>query len=388
MQFMEDYLREVKQQHLYRQLAAFEPVDATHSISEGRKYLILASNNYLGLTHAPAVQQAAADAVLTHGSGSGGARLITGNHLYYTLLEKELAAFKGTQAAIVFGTGYMANVGTISALAGRQDVIFSDELNHASIIDGCRLTGAKIVVYRHADAIHLAECLRGTPCTGRRLIITDGVFSMDGDIAPLPAIVELAEHYDAMVIVDDAHATGVIGPGGRGTAAHFGLEGRVHVQIGTLSKALGSEGGFAVGSQLLINYLINRARSFIFTTALSPATVAAARAGLNELISRPKLVEQLHSNSDFVRSRLAGVGFTIDKGETPIIPLQVGSAATALTIAQELKQEGLIISAIRPPTVPAGASRLRIALSAAHNQAELAEAIEKIAAAARRLAII
>lgn len=388
MKFLANYLKTARQNDLYRQVTPLEPIDAVHARCGTRVYLNLASNNYLGLTHSPSVKQAAAQAAITHGTGSGGARLITGNHHYYTELEQSLAKFKGTQAAVVFSTGYMANVGVMSALAGPDDVIFSDELNHASIIDGCRLSKGRIVVYRHADTSHLAELLQTTPCPGKCLIVTDGVFSMDGDIAPLPGIVKLTEHWPALIIVDDAHATGVIGPGGRGTAAYYGLEGSVHIQIGTLSKALGAEGGFAAGSSLFMEYLINCARSFIFTTALSPATIAAAHAALKELIARPELIEILRANAQFVRRRLMDAGFDIALGDTPIIPVKVNSAKTALTLAKELKQEGLIVSAIRPPTVPAGASRLRLAISAAHTQQELAEAVTKITAAARRLDII
>lgn len=388
MEFVADYLKNVQRQALYREVTKLEPVDAVHMKIGDKTYLNLASNNYLGLTHCPSVKQAAVQAVLAHGTGSGGARLITGNHPYYETFEKNLAAFKETEAAVVFNTGYMANVGTLSALASANDIVFSDELNHASIIDGCRLSKAQIVVYRHADTEHLAQLLSSTPCQGKRLIVTDGVFSMDGDIAPLPDIVRLAEQHLAITVVDDAHATGVIGPGGRGTAAHFGLEGKVDIQIGTLSKALGAEGGFTAGSRPLIEYIINRARSFIFTTALAPATVAAANAALAELTAKPELVQALQLNAAFVRQHLTAAGFTITPGITPIIPLLVGSAQAALTLANELKAAGLIISAIRPPTVPHNASRLRLAISAAHNQAELAVALDKLTVAARKLAII
>lgn len=388
MQFMSDYLNQVRQQALLREVADLEPVDAVH-VKDGEKlYLNLASNNYLGLTHCPVVQHAAAQAATEHGAGSGGARLITGSHPYYPKLERQLAAFKQTEAAIVFNTGYMANVGTISALANPSDVIFSDELNHASIIDGCRLSKARTVVYRHCDTEHLAELLHDTPCSGKRIIVTDGVFSMDGDIAPLPALVPLAEKYQAIIIVDDAHATGVIGPGGRGTAAHFGLEGKIHVQIGTLSKALGAEGGFVAGSQLLIEYLVNRARSFIFTTALAPSTIAAASAALAQLVSRPELVAKLQENAAFLRNGLNQSGLTVGQGITPIIPVTVGEADTALALASELKDYGVLISAIRPPTVPPGASRLRIAVSAAHSKYELSKALDIITAAAQRLNLI
>jgi len=386
MDFLEHYLGQVKQRDLYRALHTYQPIDATHVQSEGKTYLMLASNNYLGLTHCRAVQQAAVEAIAKYGTGSGGARLTTGTHPLYSPLEEELAAFKGTEAALIFNTGYMANVGVISALLGKDDVIFSDELNHASIIDGCRLARARTVVFRHSDMEHLAELLASTPCSGRRLIVVDGVFSMDGDIAPLAAIVELAERYDAIVMVDDAHGTGVIG-GGRGTAAHFGLKGKVQVQMGTLSKALGSEGGYVAGSRQLIEYLINKARSFIFSTALAPATVAAARAALAEIQKRPELVDKLAANAWFMREKLTAAGLSVEPGQTPIIPVIVGEAGVAVELAKELKEAGLIITAIRPPTVPHGASRLRLTVSAAHNQDELARAADQITAAAQRLGI-
>lgn len=388
MDFIREYLIQAKQRDLYREPVVYEPLDATHVRLNGQSYLMLASNNYLGLTHCPAVQHAAAAAIMACGTGAGGARLTSGTHPQYLLLEQELARFKGTEAAVVFNTGYMANIGTISALADPEDIIFSDELNHASIIDGCRLAKARTVVYRHRDTGHLAELLQRADCQGKRLIVTDGVFSMDGDMAPLPAIVALAERYQALVIVDDAHATGVIGPNGRGTAAHYGLEGKIHIQIGTLSKALGSEGGFAAGSRDLIHYLVNRARSFIFSTALSASTVAAARACLAELVRRPDLVIKLHENTSFFIEKLAATGLKVENHKTPIIPVLVGPAAIALELSRLLKNDGLIITAIRPPTVPEGASRLRIAVSAAHDRNELAGAVEKIAAAARRLSII
>ncbi|MEN6565007.1 MAG: 8-amino-7-oxononanoate synthase [Veillonellales bacterium] len=386
MKFLTEYLEEAKSRNLYRQTTVYEPLDPVHVRQNGRTYLILAANNYLGLTHCPAVRQAASAAAMSYGTGSGGARLITGTYPLYAQLEQRIAAFKGTEAALVFNTGYMANVGTMSALAGPEDVIFSDELNHASIIDGCRLSRARIIVYRHANTDHLAACLKSTPCHGKRLIVTDGVFSMDGDIAPLPDIVQLARRYDAIVAVDDAHATGVIGPGGRGTAAYYHLADQVPVQIGTLSKALGAEGGFVAGSHELIDYLLNRARSFIFSTALAPATVAAAAEALNQLVRRPELVVKLRDNAEFVRSALTVAGLKIGAGQTPIIPVTVGAAEAALQLSEDLKSEGLILSAIRPPTVPAGSSRLRLALSAAHNQTELGQASEKIAAAVKRLA--
>lgn len=382
------YINTVKQHDLYRAPVAYQPLDAVHVEAEGRRYLLLATNNYLGLTHSPAVQQAAMAAMQQYGTGSGGARLTTGSHPLYEKLEQELALFKGTEAALVFNTGYMANVGIISAVVGKDDVIFSDELNHASIIDGCRLAKGQTVVYRHADMTHLAQVLGSTPCQGQRFIVTDGVFSMDGDITPLDKIVELAEQYQAIVMVDDAHAVGVIGRGGRGTVDYFGLKGRVEIQVGTLSKSLAAEGGYVAGSQVLIDYLVNKSRSFIFSTALSPGTVAAGYAALQELQANPELVDKLRDNADYVRRALVAAGLQIDGRATPIIPIVVGEAVVAVKMAEQLKDQGLIVSAIRPPTVKPGASRLRLTVSAAHEKADLVKAVETIIGVSKGLGLI
>ncbi|EGO63697.1 8-amino-7-oxononanoate synthase [Acetonema longum] len=366
---------EIRRLWLYRQPVVYLPLSATIAEQAGKKYLMLASNSYLGLTHHPAVRQAAIEAVQAYGAGSGGARLTTGTHPLYPALEKDLAAFKQREAALVFNTGYMTNVGVISGLARAGDVIFSDAWNHASIIDGCRLARSETVVYQHGDVEDLRQKLQQTPCSGKRFIITDGVFSMDGDIAPLDRIVPLAEEYDACVIVDDAHATGVIGPGGRGTAAYFGLKGRVQVEIGTLSKALAAEGGFAAGDESLIEILANRARSFIFSTALAPATVAAAHAALRQLIAEPEMVDRLRENAIYLRSKLAAAGFTALPGDTPIIPVILGREETALDMARALQERGVIVAAIRPPTVPPGSSRLRLTITAEHRQQDLDKAV-------------
>ncbi|WP_371380985.1 8-amino-7-oxononanoate synthase [Sporomusa aerivorans] len=385
MQFLIDYLEQVKVNNLYRQTVVYDPVDAAHVIQNGQTYLMLASNNYLGLTHEPHVQQAAMEAIRRYGTGSGGARLTTGTYPLFDQLEQALAMFKGTEAALVFNTGYMANLGVISSLAGPDDIIFSDELNHASIIDGCRLSRAQVLVYRHNDMGHLEKLLKTTGCRGKRLIVTDGVFSMDGDIAPLDVIVKLAERYDSLVVVDDAHATGVIGPGGKGTAAYFGIQDKVQVQIGTLSKALGAEGGFVAGSRLLIEAIRNKARSFIFSTALAPAVIAAAQAALQFVAANPDRIEKLRDNAQYVRNLLTARQIPVVSGETPIIPIMVGAANDALRLTAELKEQGLVIAAIRPPTVPAGTSRLRLTVTARHEQEELREAAGKIAAAVGKL---
>lgn len=388
MEFCKTYLSKVKAQDLYRESVSYQFLDAVHIELEGKIYLALSTNNYLGLTHSSNVKQAAIDAILQYGTGSGGARLTTGSHPLYESLEQALATFKGTEAAVIFNTGYMANVGVISALAGKEDVIFSDELNHASIIDGCRLSKAHTVVYNHADMDDLAGKLKETSCSGQRLIVTDGVFSMDGDIAPLDEIVALGKAHGALIMVDDAHAVGVLGHGGCGTVDHFGLQGQVDIQMGTLSKSLASEGGYVAGSQELITYLINRARSFIFSTALSPATVAAAQAALCELKATPELVSTLLGNAQYVREALTSAGVPVEGSVTPILPIMVGEAALAVEMVALLKEKGLLVSAIRPPTVAPGTSRLRLTVSAAHDRKELAQAVESIIAVSRKLKLI
>lgn len=378
---MEDYtllLANLQQRGLFRQLRTLEPLDAGHVRCDDRELLLLASNNYLAMTHHPEVIAAACAAAQRYGTGSGGARLTTGNHPEYALLETTLARFKGTEAAVVFNTGYMANVGTISALMGPGDTVFSDEWNHASIIDGCRLSRAEIKVFRHNDPTDLEACLQRAPDTGRRLIVVDGVFSMDGDIAPLALYADLAERYGALLMVDDAHATGVIGPGGKGTAAHQGCQGRVHIQMGTLSKALGAEGGFVAASRELVDVIINRGRSFIFSTALAPATVAAGRMALAIVEREPERVTRLGETARQMRRQLIQAGLRVEEGETPIIPIVVGEAEAAVRLAGRLQEEGLLISAIRPPTVPAGTSRLRLTVTAAHRPEELRAAAGKI----------
>ena len=371
---------------LERRRPCWRPLDAVHVQRSGGPVLLLAANNYLGLTHHPAVQAAAREAV-EFGTGSGGARLTTGGNHLAAELETELAAFKGVEAACLFNTGYMANVGVISSLAEAGDVLFSDAWNHASLIDGCRLSRARSVVYPHGSVDGLAHLLATTPVTGQRFIITDGVFSMDGDIAPLPELAALAEQYDACLIVDDAHAVGVLGKTGAGTASHFGLTGAVPVTIGTLSKALGSEGGYVAAGQAVIDHLVNTARSFIFSTAFSPATVAAGRAALAVLRAEPERVAALRRNGRVLRTALRNGGFAVTELPTPIIPLLVGDAETATLFSQRLLAEGILASAIRPPTVPAGTSRLRLSVSAAHDEQELVWAAECIVKIGRQLGL-
>lgn len=350
-----------------RSIKVYEPIDAVRVKRNNREFLMMASNNYLGLTHDLRVQQAAKYAVEEYGTGSGGARLTSGTFPLFNELELGIADFKHTEQALVFNTGYMANVGTITALMNKNSIIISDELNHASIIDGCRLSGARIERYNHKDIEHAEHILKNYK-SSHKMIITDGVFSMDGDIAPLDRLYELSKEYNALLMVDDAHATGVIG-NGRGTAHHFGLT-DVDVQLGTLSKALGSVGGYVAGRKELIEYLVNYSRSFIFSTALSPADIGAALEALTIVKNEPLVVEQLNENTAYMANKLQSMGIECDD-ETPIFPIIVGDNERALSLAYELELRGIIITAIRPPTVPVGESRLRMTVTAAHSQEQL-----------------
>ena len=342
----------------------------------GRDVTVLSSNDYLGLAKDPRVENAAAAAARRFGAGTGGARLTTGTQPLHTKLEERLAAFFGSEAAVAYATGYMANVGAISALAGRGDVILSDELNHASIIDGCRLSGADVVVYRHRDMDDLAGKL--SLCGGyrRRLVASDGVFSMDGDIAPLPEMLDLCARYDAFSFIDDAHAVGVLGRTGRGTAEHFGCA-RADLTVGTLSKALGSEGGFVCTSRKLADYLVNRSRAYIFSTSPAPASVGAAIEALSILDAEPDLVELLRAKTGFFTAELRKRGIETQT-QTAIVPIAIGDEGKAVAVAARLLEQGFMIPAIRYPTVARGKARLRVAISAAHDYGTLAAAAEAI----------
>ena len=350
-----------------RSIKVYEPIDAVRVKRNNQEFIMMASNNYLGLTHDLRVQQAAKYAVEQYGTGSGGARLTSGTFPLFNELELGIADFKHTEQALVFNTGYMANVGTITALMNKNSIIISDELNHASIIDGCRLSGARIERYNHKDIEHAEHILKNYK-SSHKMIITDGVFSMDGDIAPLDKLYELGKEYNTLLMVDDAHSTGVLG-NGRGTAHHFGLT-DVDVQLGTLSKALGSVGGYVAGRKELIEYLVNYSRSFIFSTALSPADIGAALEALTIVKNEPLVVEQLNENTAYMANKLQSMGIECDD-ETPIFPIIVGDNERALSLAYELELRGIIITAIRPPTVPVGESRLRMTVTAAHSQEQL-----------------
>jgi 8-amino-7-oxononanoate synthase len=376
---IDERLEEIRERGLYRKLRSVSGPQGPRVLLDGRPVLLLCSNNYLGLADHPRVREAAAEAAMRYGAGSGASRLISGNMTIHRRLEEALAAFKGTEACVLFGSGYLANSGVVSALAREGDVVFSDALNHASIVDGCRLSRAETFVYDHCDVDHLDWGLRQAEGRGA-LIVTDGVFSMDGDVAPLGDIVELAHRHDARVMVDEAHGTGCIGPRGRGLVAELGLEGEVDVIVGTLGKALGSYGAYVLCDQTMAEYLINTVRTLIFSTALPPPAVAAALAALGLLREQPRRVEKLQRNARVLREALAESGVAVEDGDTPIVPLIVGDADTAVAASDRALERGIFAPAIRPPTVPAGTSRLRLAVMASHTKSELREAAAVLAA--------
>jgi 8-amino-7-oxononanoate synthase len=383
---IEQRLAELESSGLRRRLRMVEGPQGPEVVLDGRPVLMLCSNNYLGLADHPRLRRAAADAALSLGTSAGASRLISGSMSIHAELEAGLAEFKGTEAALLFGSGYLANTGTIAALAQRGEVVFSDELNHASIIDGCRLAGAETFVYRHADTEHLEWGLRRA--AGRAaLIATDGVFSMDGDIAPLPELAELAHCHRCRLLVDEAHATGCIGPGGRGSVAAAGLSGEVDVIVGTLGKALGGYGAYVCGSASLVDFLVNSARPFIFSTAPPPPAVAAAQAALELLVERPERVERLGANAAALRHGLRSEGLEPIGSETQIVPLVIGEADDAMALCERLLAEGLFAQAIRPPTVPPGTCRLRLTTMATHRMSELRRAAKLIGAAAQDLGL-
>lgn len=382
-QIFQDILAQKKNQQLYRNTKEISSAQAAHIIYQGQNQLMLASNDYLGLIDHPEVKEAAKEAINIYGVGSGGSRLTTGTLPLHNQLETALASFKHTEKALLFNTGYMANVGIISALGIKDSIIFSDELNHASIIDGCRLSHAKTVVYKHNDMKDLAEKLQEhAGCQG--LIVTDAVFSMGGDIAPLPDIMALAEQYHVLTMVDEAHATGVIGATGRGIAEHFGLKCQPDVLMGTLSKALAAEGGYVCGSQLLIDYLRNTARSYIFSTSLSPAVLAAATKALELLENHPSMVHQLQENTRIFCKTLQQEGIEAHS-DTAIVPIVLHDEELALRVAEELNRQNIFISPIRYPTVPKGQAMLRAALMATHTPEELCQAAHTIGQTISRL---
>lgn len=368
-EFFKEQLDTKVQNHNLRTLKEYCPIDAVRVKQEDKEYLMMASNNYLGLTFDSRVIEGAVKGAQQYGTGSGGSRLVSGTFPLFTELETELAKFKNTEKALVFNTGYMANVGTISAIADKNTIIFSDALNHASIIDGCRLSRGAVKAYSHCDVDELKYLLKQVDRNARKLIVTDGVFSMDGDIAPLDKLYELSRDYNALLMVDDAHATGTIG-NGHGTAAYFNLEKEIDIQLGTLSKSLGSVGGYVAANSTIIDYLVNTSRSFIFSTALSPADIGAALAALYVLETDASVLGRLQENVNYMADQLNSMGIDATN-ETPIFPILIGRNEDTLAVSDYLYEAGIIGTAIRPPTVPIGESRIRLTVTAAHNKEQI-----------------
>jgi 8-amino-7-oxononanoate synthase len=388
MDFLHDQLEDLKRQGLYRSLKDVEGPTGTSLIIDGRKALQFASNDYLGLATHPRLKAAAREAVERYGAGSGSSRLVCGNLDLNRQLEEKVAQLKQKEAALLYSTGYMANLGVITALTGEGDLIVSDEFNHASIVDACRLSRAQVMVYPHKRMDALEGLLAHAGGYRRRLIVTDGIFSMDGDMAPLPDLVTLAEQYACMLMVDDAHATGVLGPNGGGTGDHFGLAEKIDIAMGTFGKALGGFGAFVAGDRSLREFLINCSRPFMFTTGLPPPVIASALAALAVVEEEPELRARLRDNANRLRQGITQLGFTVAGGETQIIPLLVGDVSLTMQMASLLLEEGVFIQGIRPPSVPQGTSRLRITVSAAHSPGEVAFALEALENAARKVGII
>jgi glycine C-acetyltransferase len=389
--FLHGQLEELQAKGLHFRLRMLEGEQKPVAQFDGRQVINLSSNNYLGLTTHKALRRAAIEAIRTHGVGAGAVRTIAGTMDLHMALEEQIAKFKGTEAAVVFQSGFTANAGTVAAILGKDDLILSDELNHASIIDGCRLSRAAIRVFKHRD---VADCERLCKETenwpGRKLLITDGVFSMEGDIAPLPELCGLAEKYNCIMMVDDAHASGVLGRNGRGTVDHLGCHGRVHIQVGTLSKAIGAMGGYVCGSRELVDYLYHRARPFLFSTGHPPSVVATCQAAFRLLDSPAgeKLIKKVWSNTKFFQRRLKKLGFSTGASETPITPIHVGEAAKAFELSRRLYEAGVYIPAVGFPTVPEGKARLRAIVTATHKRADLEQACEAIANTGRELGLI
>jgi glycine C-acetyltransferase len=372
-------------QHLRVLQSACEPV----SRFDGREVINLASNNYLGLADHPKLIEAQVEAAKKYGAGSGAVRTISGTMALHLQLEERIADFKQTEACVVFQSGFVANSGTVSAILGPEDHIISDALNHASIIDGCRLSKAKIHVFPHKDTAEADKILRGLAgVSGRKLLITDGVFSMDGDIGPLPALVEIAERHGAIMMIDDAHSSGVLGRNGRGTVDHFGLHGRVDIQVGTLSKAVGVLGGYVCGSRDLIEFLYHRARPFLFSTSHPPAVAAACLAALDILQNEPERIETLWNNTRYFKTALKTAGFDTGESETPITPILIGEAKTAHAYSKALFENGLLATGIGFPTVPEGKARVRTIVTAAHTRELLDRALDILVRVAKANGIL
>ncbi len=389
LQYLTDELNKLREQKLYQRLRILESEQRPVSRFDGQEVINLSSNNYLGLTTHPKLRQRAIEATEKYGVGSGAVRTICGTMSIHMELEEKIAKFKHVEASVVFQSGFAANAGTVAAILTKEDVIISDELNHASIIDGCRLSRAEIKVFPHKDVNACEKILKELALRScRKLLITDGVFSMDGDMAPLTALVELAEKYGCIMMIDDAHASGVLGRNGRGTVDHFKLHGRVNIQVGTLSKAIGALGGYVCTTRDTVDYLYHRARPFLFSTSHPPSVAATCIAAFEVLEEEPQLIEKLWANTKFFKEGLKKLGFNTGLSETPITPVMVGDAALAHQFSRELFQAGLLALGIGYPTVPVGKARLRTIVTATHTQDELSRALEIFKTVGKKLRII
>jgi len=394
LSFLSQQLNDLKAHGTHFRLRVLEDEQAAVCTFDGKKVINLASNNYLGLATHPKLREAALEATRKYGVGSGAVRTIAGTMSIHMELEEKIARFKNVEACVVFQSGFAANAGTVSAILGKDDFIISDQLNHASIIDGARLSRAKILVFRHKDIAHAEEQLASVKdVPGKKLLISDGVFSMDGDIGPLPALCDLAEKYGAIMMVDDAHASGVLGRNGRGTVDHFDVHGRVDIQVGTLSKAIGALGGYVCGTRDLIDFLYHRARPFLFSTSHPPSVAATCIAAFDVLEDEPERIEKLWENTRFWKRELGLLGFDIGgtstpASETPITPIIIGDAKLTMDFSRELFDEGVLGTGITFPTVPEGKARIRTIVTATHTKAELEQALEALERVGRRMGIL
>ena len=394
LSYLTDQLNELKAKGTHFKLRVLEDEQAPECTFDGKKVINLASNNYLGLTTHPKLREAALEATRRYGVGSGAVRTIAGTMRVHMELEEKIARFKNVEACVVFQSGFTANAGTVSALLGKEDFIISDELNHASIIDGCRLSRAKILVFRHKDVAHAEEQLASVKDQpGRKLLISDGVFSMDGDIGPLPGLCDAAEKYGAIMMVDDAHSSGVLGRNGRGTIDHFGMHGRVDIQVGTLSKAIGALGGYVCGTRDLIDFLYHRGRPFLFSTSHPPSVAATCIAAFDVLENEPQLMEQLWANTRFWKKELGLLGFdiggkTTPASETPITPIIIGDGRLTMEFSRELFKEGVLGTGLAFPTVPEGKARIRTIMTATHTKEELERALAALQRVGKRMGIL
>jgi glycine C-acetyltransferase len=388
LRYLDAELDSLRQQGLYRSLRILEDRQEATSHFDGREVVNLSSNNYLGLTTHPRLVERAIAAIQQFGVGSGSVRTIAGTMAIHMELERRLATFKKTDAVVVFQSGFAANAGTVSAILTKEDVIISDELNHASIIDGCRLSKAAIKIFPHKDVDAARKILKDLPSQQRKLLITDGVFSMDGDLGALPALCAAAEEYGAIMMVDDAHASGVFGENGRGTVDHFGMHGRVDIQVGTLSKAMGALGGYVAGSRALIDFLYHRARPFLFSTSHPPSVAATCLAALDVLEQEPQIIDRLWDNTRFFKAGLKALGFNTGLSESPITPVIAGEGSRAMKLSDRLFEEGVFAQGIAYPTVARDKARVRTIVTATHTRDELQFALDKFAKVGKELGLI